>query len=275
MDEGKHNLLIAEDHLLFSEGLKLGLEKSGYFKTIFQAKNGLEAIKICKSEKIDLVLMDIQMPECDGLTAAAQIKKQFPQIKIIMLTSWADSNSVRKAFAAAVEGYCLKEIPLKSLLYIMSLVLQGKIWIDPNIASYLLQSFQQQDIQSSDTASPQIQKPVPEPPSVPALISPSSAGKKPVENSCVMDYLKYSAPELPDPMKVLNARELQILHFIAENKTNQEIVSVLGIGEDWLNGHIQNIVSKLSVSNEIQAVQRALETGMIDRAPILENEMLC
>lgn len=82
-------------------------------------------------------------------------------------------------------------------------------------------------------------------------------------------------PELPHPLQVLSARELQILAMIADNYRNVEIMNALGLSEDWLNGYIANILSKLCLENEVQAVQRALDTGIIEHAPLLEDEMLC
>lgn len=322
MTSGKINLMIAEDHILFSESLKLGLEMDGRFGQIYQAKNGMEAIEILKKEPVDIILMDILMPVCDGLKTSYFAKKHFPGTKIVMLTSMNDEKSVKLAFATAVDGYCLKEINLKSLIDVIFSVMAGNVWIDPAIARFVLQGFVGLGIgkqQPAETAAPKALlqttmtpvQPAPRPPDLSRLpqvvaqaapvetpkteprTSESETQEMPGERKNYfyapfnketpqektapkaqsMPVHEYLIRGMPDPKEVLTEREIQILTMIAENKNNAEIVNLTGISEDWLNGYIRNILGKLSVDNEVQAVRRAHDEGMISNAPLLDDDM--
>lgn len=86
------------------------------------------------------------------------------------------------------------------------------------------------------------------------------------------DLLEIPMPKHPDPLIVLSARELQVLALVAEGKTDNQIMKILQLSDDWLHGYMHNILEKLHVSNDIQAVRRAVEAGIIKHAPILDVE---
>lgn len=112
----KLRISIAEDNHFLAKAIK---EKLSFFDDItvkFIAKNGAELIgKLAEDHRVDVILMDIQMPEMDGITATELIKKQHPQIKIIMLTLYDDDEYVFRAIKAGANGYLLKEIEAQKL----------------------------------------------------------------------------------------------------------------------------------------------------------------
>jgi DNA-binding NarL/FixJ family response regulator len=129
----KANILIVDDHPIFKTGLKTVLVKTNLFATFYDAKNGLEAIAIVSKEKIDLILMDISMPEMNGVEATAKIMKIRPNIKIIALTMYCDSRYVYELFKNGAKGYLLKDAPYQEVCKAINMVLKGDEYYSPKV----------------------------------------------------------------------------------------------------------------------------------------------
>lgn len=139
-------ILLAEDHDHTRKTLSYGLNMYGRFDSIAEVENGLNAINYVKSNKTDLILMDIAMPVLNGIDATLEIKKINPNIKIIMLTSISEKEKVLSAFNSGANAYCLKTIKINDLVNVIKTVMDGGIWIDAGIASFIM------DILQSDFA---------------------------------------------------------------------------------------------------------------------------
>ena len=135
-----YNILIVEDHELTRFGLKTAFEEAAYVKTIYEAKSAEDAYIITKENKIDLVIMDLGLPEIDGIEASKNIKKLNPNIKIVVLTSHTDEKDVLNSLKAGANAYCSKEINLDRLLNVVSSVLDGASWFDPCISNIVLKA---------------------------------------------------------------------------------------------------------------------------------------
>ncbi|MDD3593576.1 MAG: response regulator transcription factor [Candidatus Gastranaerophilales bacterium] len=127
-------ILIAEDHKLLRVGLKAILDDHEDLEVIGEAENGKDAVKQSMETHPDIVLMDIGLPEMDGIQAARKIKEFDNNIKIIILTSHQDPNDVNNAIEAGVNAYALKDIKTEYLIMVIKTVNEGAIWFDPNIA---------------------------------------------------------------------------------------------------------------------------------------------
>tara|TARA_R110001632_G_scaffold71817_1_gene166368 strand:+ start:5092 stop:5745 length:654 start_codon:yes stop_codon:yes gene_type:complete len=131
----KIRIAIAEDNYFLSKAIQ---EKLSFFDDLtvkFIAKNGAELVgKLAENHRVDVILMDIQMPEMDGIKATEIIKKQHPQIKIIMLTMYDDDEYVFKAIKAGANGYLLKEIEAKKLHKSIHEVINNGAPMTPSIA---------------------------------------------------------------------------------------------------------------------------------------------
>lgn len=131
----KLRISIAEDNHFLAKAIK---EKLSFFDDItvkFIAKNGAELIgKLAEDHRVDVILMDIQMPEMDGITATELIKKQHPQIKIIMLTLYDDDEYVFRAIKAGANGYLLKEIEAQKLHASIHEVMNDGAPMTPSVA---------------------------------------------------------------------------------------------------------------------------------------------
>lgn len=131
-------IVIVDDHVLLLESLKIFIEQNEEYRIVGEAKNGIEAIDICKKAYPDVVLMDVKMPELDGIKAAKELKREFPRIKIIILTSYEDNESIFEAFAMGVDGYLLKNTNPKDLMEAIRLTVNGLCVIQRNIMEHFM-----------------------------------------------------------------------------------------------------------------------------------------
>ncbi|WP_018883506.1 response regulator transcription factor [Paenibacillus massiliensis] len=136
-------ILIADDQELILESLDIVLSLEEDFEIVGLAKNGEEAIECSKQFQPDIVLMDINMPVMDGVTATLRIKKQFPAIKIIMLTSYKEVDYVLTALSNGAEGYLLKAIRPKELAAGIRVVHTGGTLISQEMARKMLRNMPQ------------------------------------------------------------------------------------------------------------------------------------
>lgn len=133
--------IIVEDQELIRKSLKIVLESISDISIIGMAANGKEAIDLCEKENPEIVLMDIQMPEMDGVKATEEIKKRMPHIKVIILTTFQDINHVKKALNAGAEGYILKAVDPQFLVTGIHMVYHGGSLIPQELAKEVFRSF--------------------------------------------------------------------------------------------------------------------------------------
>ena len=136
----KKNLLIVEDHELTRFGLKTTFEDVEYVATIYEASNAEDAIEIFKNNKIDIVIMDLGLPNMNGIEATQTIHSLNDEAKIIILTSHNDEKEVLNSLKAGANAYCSKEINLQRLVQVVQSVSEGAAWFDPSIAHIVLQA---------------------------------------------------------------------------------------------------------------------------------------
>jgi len=135
----KFSILIIEDHALTSFALKTTLNMQTYCKEVFEAENAQKAYQILEKNKIDLILMDIGLPETNGIQATREIKANHPEIKIAILTSHCDKEEVLDCLEAGICAYCTKDIKPDKLCTILKDVLDGSMYFDSSIAKYVME----------------------------------------------------------------------------------------------------------------------------------------
>lgn len=131
------NLLIADDHTLFIEGLTMLVSRIEDVHIVGDAKNGKEVIQLCQNLKIDLILMDLEMPQMGGIEATEIIKRDFPNIKIIAVTMLNDYNTIKKALRSGMDGYVVKNLGIAELQNAIETVMNGQIYMSPEITTIL------------------------------------------------------------------------------------------------------------------------------------------
>jgi len=216
-------VLIVEDHDLTREGLVYGIGKYPSVEVIGQAQNGEEAVKLVDEAKPDVILMDFALPILNGIDATLRIKAKYPDIKILMLTSYSEQSKVFEAFSAGANGYCLKDVKTDRLVQIIEMLPDDVVWIDPSIASFILR------------------------------VLPLMAG---VVTKVEEKKDNFKTVEL-------TAREKEILTLIAQGQNNREIAEKLSISLFTVKNHVSNIIQKLAVEDRTQAAIVALKKGLV------------
>lgn len=133
-------ILIADDHALFRDGLRSLLGTQDH-EVIAEARNGREAIELTKRLKPDLVLMDLSMPEMDGLTATRTLTADAPDVKVVILTASDDDASLFDAIKAGAQGYLLKNLEADDFFAMLDRASRGEPALTPALARKLLQEF--------------------------------------------------------------------------------------------------------------------------------------
>ncbi|OGO62568.1 MAG: DNA-binding response regulator [Chloroflexi bacterium RBG_19FT_COMBO_55_16] len=134
-------ILLADDHDLFREGLAGIIAAQPDMLVVGEASDGLEAIVKARELKPDLILMDIQMPGCDGLEATRQIKKELPEVTVVMLTVRDEDEKLFGALKNGAQGYLLKNIRSVDMLEMLRGALRGEAAISPALAGRMLKEF--------------------------------------------------------------------------------------------------------------------------------------
>ncbi|MDR3553986.1 MAG: response regulator transcription factor [Syntrophobacteraceae bacterium] len=127
-------VLIADDQTIMREGLKMLLSSDPSFEVVGEAQNGIEAVNSVKSQKPDLVLMDLSMPIMDGVSATRRIKKLSPRTKILVLTVHRGEEHILSALKSGADGYLLKDATYKELALAVENIFSGKGYLSRSVA---------------------------------------------------------------------------------------------------------------------------------------------
>jgi DNA-binding NarL/FixJ family response regulator len=217
-------LILADDHHLLRKGFQGLLAGEPDLEVVGEASNGREAVELCHSLRPDLVLMDVRMPEMDGLEATREIKRQHPETGVLIVTMHENPDYLLEALDAGAAGYVLKDTPADRLLSAVRRTLSGESPLNQELAAQLLRRLAEEKKQA----------PAPEP-------------RKPRK-------------PLREP---LTPREEEVLRVLASGQTNQQIAQTLVISRGTVKVHVERIIRKLGVSDRTQAAVRAIELGLV------------
>ena len=138
---GKQRVVIAEDHTILREGLRMLLASNPSLEVVGEADDGLEAIRYAESLKPHLILMDLSMPRMNGMGAIQEIKKQCPDIKILVLTVHRTEEYILAALKAGADGYVLKDATHSELMLAIDCALSGKCYLSPGISEKVIEGY--------------------------------------------------------------------------------------------------------------------------------------
>lgn len=136
----KSNILIVEDHELTRFGLKTTFDGVDFVETVFEAEYAQKAIDIVNNNQVDLIIMDLGLPNLNGIDATKKIRAKNKDIKVIILTSHDDEKEVLECLKAGANAYCSKEINPARLVEVVSSVLEGASWFDPSVSHVVLKA---------------------------------------------------------------------------------------------------------------------------------------
>jgi DNA-binding NarL/FixJ family response regulator len=231
----KARILIVDDQALFADSLKSVIEyRAPDFEVIAVAQDGAAAIETARREVPDLILMDIRMPGLDGVLATRAIHAEFPDIKIIVLTSFDDDEYIRDALENGAVGYILKDIPVTELLSSLRAVVDGAFLVSPAVAQKLVRRGADSGARREACAEA----------AQPALAQPSAAATAPL-------------PALLAKLGSLSRREREILALLARGLDNARIAEELFISEQTVKNYVYGIYSKLGEHNRVKVAEIA------------------
>ncbi|OUC11837.1 MAG: DNA-binding response regulator [Alkalinema sp. CACIAM 70d] len=227
-------LLLVDDQTLIRRGLRALLKPEPDLEVIGEADNGEAAIAQLANLQPDVVLMDVRMPVMDGVAATREICQHFPKVKVLILTTFDDTDYVTQALQYGASGYLLKDTPVEELVQAIHLVAKGYTQLAPGLAQKLLISGLGKgaiDLESESSSSSS----VPSFSSLPSTTSPTLS------------------EDTLHSLESLTPREQEILQWIAQGASNREIAQQLYISEKTVKNHITNILSRLGLRDRTQA----------------------
>ena len=219
-------VLLIEDHKMVRLGLSLVFENTEGIELIGEAENGKQGVQMTSKLNPDVVLMDIGLPEMDGIQATEIIKKQNPNIKVLIFTSRESEDDVFDSLAAGADGYIMKGADEEQMISAIKAVAEGTAWLDPAIARLVLSNINRKTQPASATTSAEVNK-----------NAKNTYG--------------------------LTDRELDVLALIVEGCNNADIAKRLVITLATAKAHVHNILQKLYVSNRTQATITAVKEGLV------------
>ena len=220
------NIVIIDDHQLFREGVKRILEFEPSFNVVAEGDDGSEAMNLVEKHEPDVVLMDINMPEINGVEATRELMDRYPDTKVIILSIHDDENYVNHALKTGALGYLLKEMDSDALVDAVKIVAQGGSYVHPKVTHNLVAEYKR-------------------------LANAQNSGG-------------FQQSEVRRPLHLLTRRECEVLQMLADGKSNRGIGEGLYISEKTVKNHVSNILQKMNVNDRTQAVVTAIKNGWVE-----------
>jgi two-component system response regulator DegU len=221
-------VVLIDDHKLFREGVKRILEFEPTFDVVAEGDDGTDAARLVKEYNPDVVLMDINMPDINGIEATADLVRYFPDTKVIILSIHDDESYVTHALKTGAQGYLLKEMDSDSLIEAIRVVSDGGSYLHPKITHNLVKEYRR------------------------------------LANDRVAAGMSDRAIEVKQPLHLLTKRECQVLQLLADGKSNRAVAETLYISEKTVKNHVSNILQKMNVNDRTQAVVTAIKKGWVE-----------
>jgi DNA-binding NarL/FixJ family response regulator len=223
------HVLLADDHKLVRDGLKSVLQQTAEdMLVVGEASNGVEVLSLLETVAAEVVIMDIDMPQLNGIEATRLLRERFPQIRVVMLTMAENEQWARESLQAGAQGYVLKSASHQELLQAIRAVHQGEEYFSAALTKRLLQ-------QSSPGASNATN---------PGASQPQAASQS-----------------LFEP---ISPRELEVLRLIAQGYTNHQIGELLFTSKRTVETHRQNLLTKTRANNTATLIRFAVQQGLLE-----------
>ena len=209
-------LAVVDDHALFRRGLVGLLNDMSEFKVVGEASNGREALEMIQSSQPDVVLLDVNMPEMDGIQTVEALRKLRLPLHILMLTISQQEEDLMGAIRMGADGYLLKNTEPDDLRKSILRVAGGEGTLSPEVTGAVMRALARQSEITNQTP--------------------------------------------------LSDRELEVLTCLADGQTTSQIASRLFISENTVKTHVRHILEKMEASNRTEAVSKAIQLGLIQKA---------
>lgn len=221
-------ILLVDDEPLLLESLEIILTMSGDYEVIGKAGNGVEALELLSRDTPDLMLVDLNMPGMGGIELIPKVHAEYPQIKIIVLTTFYDEKSIAHAIAGGACGYLLKDSGKDAILDAISQALRGQSVLDLKVMQKLNSMLASGNIDGADQGAN----------------ASGNTGSNENTDADTIDLDDYGMTE----------REKEICRLISEGCTNAQISSILFISEGTVKNYVSTIYDKLGEHDRTKVV---------------------
>lgn len=218
-------ILLADDHDILRQGLKMLLSLQTEIEVVGEARTGREAVELALKLRPQVVVLDISMPDIDGLEACKRMRANVPDTAVLILTMHESEEYFFQALRAGAAGYLVKKAAPSDLHMAILSVAQGGAFLYPGLAKALIRAYT----------------------TAPLAPLPASGNGEP----------------LAEELRVLSPRELEVLKLVAEGHTNQEIADQLVLSIKTVQAHRANVMEKLGLENITQLVRFAIRYGLL------------
>jgi DNA-binding NarL/FixJ family response regulator len=232
-------VLIADDQRVVRDGLVLLIGTLDGTEVVGAAKDGAEAVQLAERLRPDVVLMDLNMPVLDGTAATAALRERVPDSAVLVLTTYADDDSVFPALRAGARGYLTKDADGDQVETAIRNVYNGRTWLDPIVQERLVAAL------------------------LPGAPAPAAAGPQ-AHSAYDPAGSTHPATERPLP-DGLTPREAEVLALIAEGLSNAQICARLVVSQATVKTHINRIFAKIGARDRAQAVRYAYRNDLTGR----------
>ena len=224
MDESKTRVLLVDDQVLYREALRGLIERWPEFEVVGEASDGKEAVDAALAKRPDLILMDVRMPNMDGIAAARAIHVEIPETMIVMLTVESDKGLVFDALQTGIRGYLLKDTPARKLRDRLHSIVDGEMSLSESVTAPVVDEFTRLR-----------------------------------EASGAVSVGAFDAIPSSDH---LTDREKDILRLVAQGKSNEEIARELYLSLGTVKKQLGNLMLRLCLENRVQVAVYAVKVGL-------------
>ncbi|WP_010286875.1 response regulator [Kurthia massiliensis] len=219
-------IIIIDDHQLFREGVKRILDFEDTFEVVAEGDDGVDTLPLYEEFQPDVVLMDINMPQKNGVEATAELIEKYPDAKVIILSIHDDESYVSHALKSGALGYMLKEMDADEIVDAIKIVAAGGSYLHPKITKNLVAEYRR-------------------------LSERENKGS-------------FHQTEIRRPFHLLTKRECEVLQLLTDGQSNRAIGETLYISEKTVKNHVSSILQKMNVNDRTQAVVTAIKNGWVE-----------
>lgn len=219
-------IVIIDNHQLFREGVKRILDFESTFDVIAEGDDGVDALRLYEEYSPDVILMDINMPQMNGIEATEQLIAKYPEAKVIMLSIHDDESYVSHALKSGALGYMLKEMDADEIVGAIKIVAKGGSYLHPKVTRNLVAEYRR-------------------------LSERENKGN-------------FHQTEIRRPFHLLTKRECEVLQLLTDGQSNRAIGESLYISEKTVKNHVSSILQKMNVNDRTQAVVTAIKNGWVE-----------
>lgn len=226
----KIKIVIADDHKLFREGIKRIINLEEDLEVIAEFSDGNGILQSFKDLNPDVILMDINMPNMNGVEATKKVKELYPEAVIMILSIHDDEGYVLETLRSGASGYLLKDMEAETLVDAIRAVAEGNAYIHPDVTGKVIDEYRRLSMKEQ------------------------SGGwrNEPVFIDKALDW-----------RSILTKREIEVLQLMADGNSNRAIGEKLFISEKTVKNHVSSILQKMDVQDRTQAVITAIKNGWV------------